>query len=479
MFLGIDQQNPAALAVVDDEGHRLSYGELTKEIAAFKTLDLPRSRVFLLCKNSAGSLAGYLGLVETGCVPVTLSDKLDVSFLRHLLEAYEPSYLWVPEEKVGLFTETAENEMLISGSTIYRAMGYVLISTGNKPCPMHEMLELCMTTSGSTGSPKFVRFKKGNLEANAKNVALAWGWTSRERAVCDLSMNYSMGLNVINTHLYVGAAVLLTNYNIMSSEYWNFIKTEKGTNVTGVPFTYDIFARLHIERMDLPDLQTLSQGGGKMTDARFEQFAAYAAKTGKRFIASFGTTETSARMAMLPADLALTKTGSIGRSIPEGEMFLIDENGQVLSDPLAEGELCYTGPNVTMGYAECKEDLIKDDDFNGTYHTGDLARRDEDGCYYVTGRLSRFLKLLSYRVSLDQCERLIQQEFNIECACAGTDKRMNVYILDESKKQEVLEFISAKTNLFKNLFKIIIVPKILRNDSGKIRYKQMDQEYGA
>ena len=95
----------------------------------------------------------------------------------------------------------------------------------------------------------------------------------------------------------------------------------------------------------------------------------------------------------------------------------------------------------------------------------------------MTGRLSRFLKLLSYRVSLDQSERLISQAFHIDCACAGTDKRMNIYITEESKKEAVLEFISSKLGLFKNLFKVFIVPQILRNDTGKIQYKVMDTVY--
>lgn len=141
--------------------------------------------------------------------------------------------------------------------------------------------------------------------------------------------------------------------------------------------------------------------------------------------------------------------------------------------------MCYKGPNVTMGYAASKEDLMRDDEFKGVYHTGDLARRDKDGYYYVTGRISRFLKLLSYRVSLDQSERLIQQEFGIECACSGTDHRMNIYIKDESKKLEVLRFISEKTGLFKNLFKVYVVPELLRNESGKFCYKDLDVQYAG
>ena len=130
-----------------------------------------------------------------------------------------------------------------------------------------------------------------------------------------------------------------------------------------------------------------------------------------------------------------------------------------------------------MGYAVCKEDLEKDDEFNGVYHTGDLAKRDEDGCYYVTGRLSRFLKLLSYRVSLDQTERMIQQEFGIECACAGTDQRMNIYVTDESKSKEIVDFLCDKLGMFKTLFRVFVIDEILRNDSGKIQYKKLDAMY--
>lgn len=469
MFLNIDQKKKSTVALVDNEGICISYGELAEKMLELGTKVKPRSIIFILCKNTVGAMIGYLSFIENKAVPLNLSSKIDDALLDTLLNTYTPAYLWVPNEDIGKFSYTI----------VTSEYGYTLLSTENELYPIHDKLQFLMTTSGSTGSPKLVRYKFGNLEANAKNVAIAFGWSEKERPVCDLGMQYTMGLNVINTHLYVGATILLTTYNLLSGEFWDYIKTERATNFTGVPFSYDIFYRLHFEQMDLPDLTTLSEGGGKLTDTRFMQLAQYAERTGKRFIASFGTTETSARMACLPAELALLKIGSIGRAIPEGELFLIDSDGSVLTNPIAEGEMCYKGPNVTMGYAVCKEDLLKDDEFRGEYHTGDLARRDEDGCYYVTGRLSRFLKLLSYRVSLDQCERLIQQEFGIECACSGTDQRMNVYITDEGKRMDVLEFIAGKTNLFKSLFKVFVVEELLRNDSGKIRYKDLDAKYAG
>lgn len=466
MFLGIDRHDKNKIAVKDNENHSLSYGELSKEVIEISKLLPERTIVFNLCKNTIGSLIGYMGFIEGNSVPLALSNKIEKGLLDTLIEEYTPAYLWLPSDQAHVF----------SYDKVFEKYDYTLLKTGNEIYPINDQLQFLMTTSGSTGSPKLVRYKKGNLEANAKNVAKAFGWNAEERPVCDLGMQYTMGLNVINTHLYVGATVLLTTYNLMSSDFWNYIRDEKATNFTGVPFSYDILYRLHFDRMDLPYLKTLSEGGGKLTDTRFTQLAEYAHKNDKRFIASFGTTETAARIACLPSELAFTKIGSIGRAIPEGELFLIDSDGTVLTELEAEGELCYRGPNVTMGYAIKKEELLNGDDFKGEYHTGDLAKRDSDGCYFITGRMSRFLKLLSYRVSLDQCERLIQEEFGIECACTGTDQRMDIFITDEGKKKDVLDFISEKTHLFKTLFKVFVIDAIPRNDSGKIAYKKLKSD---
>lgn len=467
MFLDIDKKDSQSIALIDNEGVRISYGELARKMQEAAAAIRPRSVVFILCRNTVGAMTGYLGFTDAGAVPLVLSAAADEELLAKFMEVYSPAYLWVPDDMASRF----------SGKRSYSAFGYVLLETGNEIYPIHGDLEFLMATSGSTGSPKLVRYKKGNLEVNAKNVALAFGWTKDERPVCDLGMQYTMGLNVINTHLYVGAAVLLTTYNLMSADFWNYIKEERATNFTGVPFSYDILFRLRFERMDLPYLTTLSQGGGKLTKERFTQLAEYAGRTGKRFIASFGTTETASRMACLDPALALTKTVSIGKAIPGGELFLCGENGEILTEPEAEGELCYKGPNVTMGYAVCREDLQKGDEFKGVYRTGDLARRDSDGCYYITGRLSRFLKLQGYRISLDRCELLIQQKFGTECACAGTDERMNIYLTEGAPGEEVLEYIAKKTNLYKNNYRIITVPEIIRGDSGKIRYKEMEERY--
>lgn len=462
MFLNIDKRLQEDVLAIDANYDRILCGEIKKIAEEIRKIS-SRTVVFNLCNNTVGALASYIGSIDAGLVPVMLSNSIDRGLLQELFNIYEPAYIWCPKDEI-LFTPCKK---------IYEVHGYNLYRTEKDIYPVNKKLELLMTTSGSTGSPKLVRYKKGNLEANARNVAKAFGWTNEERPLCDLAMNYTMGLNVINTHIYAGATIYITNNNIMSSEYWEFLKENKLTNITGVPFSYELMLKLRFTRMELPYLTTLAEGGGKLKNSTFKTLAEYAKENNKRFIATFGTTETSARMSMLDSDLALEKVGSIGKAIPEGRLFLVDEEGNEIVKANMEGELAYSGPNVTMGYAIKKDDLLKDDEFCGTYYTGDIAIKDEEGFFYIVGRKSRFIKLLGYRVSLDQCERFVKDEFNIECACVGNDDHMKIYIVDESKKDLIIPYMSEKTGFFKSMFEVIIISKLPQNETGKIMYKDL------
>ena len=462
MFLDLDKQDSARIAVRDDSGHVLTYGQVCDIIEKFRALELPRCVVFCLCENSAGSLVGYLALENNGQVPLLLSAGLNGELRDNLAALYLPGYFWAPER---LRTE-------IGGEAIFAACDYVLLRTGNDAYPLHKDLSLLLTTSGSTGSPKLVRHKYGNLEANAVNVAKAFAWRPEEVGICDLPMNYTMGLNVINSHLAAGAAVLLVKANLMDPIFWEFIRENGGTSFCGVPYSYEIMRRIGFDRMDLPKLTTLAEGGGKLTDKMFLWLANYCKNSGKRFCATFGTSETSARMAFLDPTLATEKVGSIGKAIPQGELFLLDEQAQ--EDGSMVGELGYRGPNVTMGYAICRDDLQEGDVFCGEYHTGDIARRDKDGFYYIVGRKKRFLKLFGLRVSLDETEQLLKTRFGSDFVCTGNDKQMNIFTTDGSVQEQIVPFISGKTNLHNSAFRVRVVAEIPRNSFGKVKYADLE-----
>lgn len=468
MFLAIEKHKKENIALIDDAGNRVTYKDIMDFCDEYHNLLKGRSLMFLLCENTAGAVMNYLACLENSIVPLLLNASIDEELLEELYHKYRPEYLCMP---AGMMDR--HKALTGDGDMILERYLYDVIQVSSDDCPMHDKLALLMSTSGSTGSAKLVRYSRRNLEANAANVASVFGWTEEERPICDLPMNYTMGLNVINSHLIVGATIVLTDYNLMSPQYWNVVKQEQCTNFTGVPFSYSILSKLRVNQMELPYLKTLAEGGGRLSENEFKMWAEYAAQNGKRFFATFGTTETSARMAYLPPDLATKKTGSIGIAIPEGEMFLLDEAGEEIKETQAQGELGYRGPNVTLGYAVCREDLKLGDVFCGEYHTGDIAKRDKDGCYFIVGRKSRFIKLLGMRVSLDECERLIRDKLQIENTCMGTDDKMVIYITCEHRCNDVCDFISHKLKMYRSMFDVRYIKEIPRSESGKVLYQQL------
>lgn len=295
-----------------------------------------------------------------------------------------------------------------------------------------------------------------------------------ERPVTTLPMNYTYGLSIINTHLMAGASICLTDSTIMQKEFWNFLREKKCTSFGGVPYTYEMLDKLRFYRMDLPYLKTMTQAGGKLGVELHKKFAEYAVQNGKNFVVMYGQCEATARMGYLPPEYALEKQGSMGVAIPKGKFTLIDDAGNEILENDTVGELVYEGKNVTLGYAEKREDLAKGNEFLGKLKTGDLAKRDLDGFYYIVGRKKRFLKIYGNRVNLDEVEKLIKKDFHeLECACCGTDDHMDIFITEEIYADKIKAFAAQKTGLNPAAFHIYIVENIPKNEAGKTLYGEL------
>jgi long-chain acyl-CoA synthetase len=460
MFLDLDLKNKSSIAAIDDAGESISYGELTGFSEEFFSVVKKRTLIFILTDNCLGSLTGYTASLASKIVPLLLSSTLDKTALLNMISCYQPEYLWVPKNHSSDF----------NFKVIFERYNYVLLKTGLRSFNLYDELSLLLTTSGSTGCPKLVRHSYLNVEANAKNVAAFFELTPEERASLILPMNFTMGLSVISSHLFAGSIVLLTKGTMTERNFWNFLREQNATSFTGVPYTFELLQRLHFFDMDLPELKLLTQGGGKLKDKLFKEFAEFAQKTGKRFIATYGQTEGTGRMSYLKADMAVNKTGSIGKAIPNGKLSLIDQNGEEIDEIEAIGELMYRGKNVTLGYAFNGEDLSKGDENSGILATGDIARRDEDGYYFIIGRTSRFLKLYGFRIGLDESEQMIKSAFDIDCTCTGTDDKMIITITDENVKEKMLDYVTRKTGICHAAFEVVVTDKIPRNEAGKSIY---------
>ena len=458
MFLQLDEKDPSKIAVIDDSGSSLTYGSLCSYAEELKKVLPYRTLVFLMAENCIGSLIGYTSFLNNHVVPLILSNKTEKTLFDNLYATYQPEYLWLPTSRTDEFGQ----------EPLYSAFGYSLIRTGNPTPELFEELSLLLPTSGSTGSPKLVRHSYRNIEANAENVKNLFQLTPSERAMGVLPMHYTMGLSVIASHLHVGATILLCGKSLLDRGFWSMLKDQHATSFTGVPYSFELLAKLRFFRMDLPDLKIVTQGGGKLTEEMWQALVNYAQDKGKKFIATYGQSECTARMAYLPAELAADKVCSIGIAEPGGCLSIINNDGVETFEGEDSGEMVYRGENVTLGYANSKEDLLKGDENHGIMHTGDLARRDADGCYYIIGRLKRFLKIFGLRIGLDEVENLIRSNYDTDCYCSGDDEKLLVKLTNPAIAEEIPHFIEEKTHLFYQRVSVEIVDRILRNETGKV-----------
>ena len=456
------------IALISDLGERLTYAELQTENEKLAAHIEGRCLVFTLCNNSVGSVVGYTTFIQNNIVPLLLNAHLEDGLLNNLLSLYKPAYVWVPSGMI----KKSENF-----TCVYEAWNYCLLKTNyDNAYPLFDELCLLLTTSGSTGSPKLVRQSYTNVLTNAQQIVEYLELDATERPVTTLPMNYTYGLSIINSNLLVGATILLTDKGLMQREFWKFMKDEQATSFGGVPYTYEMLDKLRFTRMDLPALRTLTQAGGKLSPELHKKMAEYARDKGKHFVVMYGACEATARMGYLPYDHSLEKYGSCGIPIPGGKFTLMDADDKPIDDVRVTGELVYEGPNVTLGYAECGEDLIKGDERNGVLATGDMAQRDENGFYFIVGRMKRFLKIFGNRVNLDEVERLIKAEFEgLDCSSTGVDDHMHIFITDESMSDTVRQFIVRKTGLNYTAFTVVYIQSIPRNDSGKVLYSELNK----
>ena len=449
MIEPIFKLNFDGIAAISDEGGCLTYAELAEECRKW-ALDIPsRSLVFLLVKNNLQSLIAYVACIRHGVVPLMLDAKIDLELLNHFIKVYKPYKVF----------NCADG----SGGVV----------NANRTS-LHPDLALLLTTSGSVGSPKLVRQSYSNIRANAESIAEYLRLDQEERPITTLPMNYTYGLSIINSHLAVGATILLTEKGVVERDFWNFFTAQGATSFGGVPYTYEMLDKLSFFRRSLPSLKTMTQAGGKILPDLHRKFAEYAMREGKNFVVMYGQCEATARMAYLPPARALDKVGSMGIPIPGGRMLLVDANGQKIDSSDEMGELIYEGPNVTLGYAECADDLSKGDEWHGRLITGDMAQRDSDGFYYIVGRKKRFLKIFGNRVNLDETERLIKSRFpELDCACGGVDDKMRIYVTDSSAVPNVRRFIAEKTHINFMAFEVLPIAAIPKNSSGKTLYSKL------
>ncbi len=454
-------------ACITEDNKTYTYDELEQLCREFAQNISERSLIFVVCSNTIGSLVGYVSAMKNGHVSLLLGKDVAREDVKRLCKKYLPSYLWMPEELADVWD---------MGVVVWRRWNYVLVSTQSPSPILYKDLALLLPTSGSTGNAKMVRLSYANLLANTESICQYLKITQEERAITALPMNYTYGLSVINTHLYKGATLLLTDRSVLDRKFWDYFQRYEATSFSGVPYTYEMLRVSGFASMQLPSLKTMTQAGGRLKEREQRYFSEYALQKGIDFYIMYGQTEATARISYLPTEYLEIHSGSVGKAIPGGKLSIQDEDGKELR-PYENGELVYEGANVMLGYASGKEDLALGDVMSGVLRTGDLGYRDEEGLFYIVGRKKRFVKVCGKRMNLDDMESYLSQRLTREMCCVAiADKVGIVYVgenLDMVFESEVLNRINRKYGIPSREVVLRPISAMPHLTSGKVDYGEL------
>ncbi len=405
-----------------------------------------RPLVLMKITNTIESVVNYIVCLQARFPCVLLNGDARAKVIEDTIRQFEPN-LYVSEE---------QSESL-SCKTIILA----------------EELALMLPTSGSTGGQKYVALSYKNLHANTQSILSYLPIEQSDITLGSLPFSYSYGLSVLHTHLAVGACIRLTDQTVMDKGFWQVLENESISSINGVPSWYEMLLRLRLDKKPLPALRYLTQAGGKLSESMVVRLANYAEQHDKQLYIMYGQTEATARIAYLAPEKVLVKPRSIGQPISGGKLRLIDVNQKVVTSPGECGELIYQGNNVMLGYVTSAKDMQA---FNRIQElkTGDIGYFDQDGDFYITGRIKRMIKLFGERCSLDDAEQQLNS-LTFDVRCVGIDNKIAVCTCSDDEQA-----IRQSTQQILNVPPAAVLVHRCKQwpllENGKIDYRMLERE---
>jgi len=418
------------VALTDSTGS-LSYHELTERAQQRSKEWGERQLVMVELGSDIESVVSYLAVLLGGHVGIVVGPAQD-TLIHRVQSVYAPS--------------------LVAGPLGWER-------TGITAPMMHPDLQLLMSTSGSTGSPKLVRLSKQNLAANTHDIVTTLGLQATDRTITTLPASYCYGLSVLNSHLAAGAAVFLSSLSVADSCFWAEFEKVKPTTLATVPYTLHLLESIGWRARDASSLRLVTVAGGAVAEGDQRRWREYSRSAGFDFVTMYGQTEATARMAVLrPEDYRPGRTGLV---IPSGN-FRLDETAD---DRPGVGEVIYSGPSVMMGYATHRRDLARpaeDDELR----TGDLGRL-VDGYLEVCGRRADFLKVCGLRVDIAAARDGLASR-GWSTAITGVGDRLGLLVEAPSVEEHLRQAIAEHTGLPPVATVVRVCEQLPRTCNGKI-----------
>ena len=464
-----------------NENEQISHAQLFNNVERlafnFKQKFGSGKNILLYSNNSYFFVLAYLSIIKSGnvCVPINPAAKKEIT--GFIINETKPDLCIVQgrfernleEFSLNYYTETDIEDILKKQQT-----DSVLINSNT--FDDNQTAEI-IYTSGSTALPKGVMLSHKNLIANTESIIEYLQLTKDDRVLVVLPFYYCYGLSLMHIHLKVGGAIAFNNTFMFIGTVINNLKKYNCTGFSGVPSHFQILLRKSdsFKQTEFPDLRYVTQAGGKLHKTFISEFTDSFPKI--KFWVMYGQTEATARLSYLRPDLLSKKLGSIGKAIPNVNLQLLSEDGKEVEEGEV-GEIVACGNNIMKGYYNDPE-LTKKTIRNGKLFTGDLAKKDKDGFFYLTARKKEIIKVGGERVSPKEIEEVIVNFKDvIDCTIEGVfdemlGERIKATIVinninnEISLKKEILTHCKQFLTTIKIPQEIVFEQQVRVNSSGK------------
>jgi len=456
-------------------------------------------RVAILFENSFHYIIAYYAILKCGAITVALNTDLMPDDLIYFLNDSGAKVLIVQKKYLKILEKVLEGikylKVIVTDTEALVISGTKKIEVSNfesvyqdfpSEKPSIKLIDLDIAsiiyTSGSTGKPKGVVLSHLNIVTNTRSIVSYLDLSCRDRIMVILPFFYVYGKSLLNTHFCVGGSVVIDNRFAFPNAVLKTMKETSCTGFAGVPSTFSILLnKSALHKLRFPDLRYITQAGGPMAPT-VQKEVALAFYPAKLYV-MYGATEASARLSYLnPIDLP-RKWGSIGKAIPNVELYVADEKGNPL--PAGKtGEIVARGANIMLGYWKDESETKKVLKY-GLYFTGDLGKMDDEGFLYVVGRKKDMIKVGANRISAKEIEEKILSFPQVhEVAVIGvpdeiTGEAIKAYIVMRNGLAadiEILKFCKKVSPSYKVPKYIEFVNSLPKNSAGKIMKQTLKKE---
>ncbi|MDR3668698.1 MAG: AMP-binding protein [Ignavibacteriaceae bacterium] len=449
------------------ENQRITYGQLNDKSTQFANalIDIGikrHDRAIIFLDNSIESIISIWSILKTGAVFIVLNGSIKASKLEYIIKDSGANYIIADSKK----SEIVKDALLNNKSSLKVIwVGNKISHDGagkNSEFVFDEIIDnqnvgisknlddrlnkiidydlaTLIYTSGSTGEPKGVISSHFNIISAARSIIEYIENDPNDIILEVLPLSFDYGLyQMIMSTMFGGTLVLETSF-MFPIKIIQIIEKER---ITGFPIVPTIIALLlkmkDIEKYKFDSLRYISNTGAAFPVPHIQKFNQLFPQI--KIFSMYGLTECK-RIAYLPPAEIIKRPSSVGKAMPNCEVFILDENG--LEVPHGEiGELVVRGSNVMRGYwnaPELTEKVYRKGLYQGEtlLYSGDLFRQDEDGYLYFLGRKDDMIKSKGERISPKEIE-------NILCSIEGVSEAAVIGVPDEILGQAIKAFIVKK-----------------------------------